>query len=308
MTSLFSLQEAKLYNIYEFKKFDCDVSSISFSSNGDFAFISTNSNVISVDTKTGHKRMISPNFDIEDGLQNGLLKESTFCSSQMAFSPDGSYILVCDALTSCIRKICIKSRKVTNLFGNPKKCGFRNGSKKTALFRYPTSLTFSPDGSYILVCDSKNNQIRRICVKTGQVSNFNTHFTDTQICRELENPTKIIFSYYGTYVLICYNNCIRKYYLDNLMAIDIPINCPTDIVLSNDGTSAFVSTATCIYEMCLESFDMTILIGSETQLGNRCGIKEQSLCTLISCMTMSPGGKFIVFGDNTTVKYMKIKQ
>jgi hypothetical protein len=64
------------------------------------------------------------------------------------------------------------SEKVTTFAGILRRPGLINGQKEQALFNRPLSLAFSPCCTYVLVCDSYNSCIRKICLKSGQVTTF----------------------------------------------------------------------------------------------------------------------------------------
>jgi hypothetical protein len=70
--------------------------------------------------------------------------------------------LVCDASTYCIRKIGFESGQVSTFAGIPNEKGTKNGPKEQALFNYPTSLTFSKCGKFIIISDQNNLKYMKI--------------------------------------------------------------------------------------------------------------------------------------------------
>jgi DNA-binding beta-propeller fold protein YncE len=136
-------------------------------------------------------------------FQNGPREHALFNNpTSITFSPDSTLILVCDYRNHCIRQICVKSGQVSTFAGIPKQSGYRTGPKEQALFHFPSSLKFSPDGTYILICDMSNNIIRKLCLKSGKVTTF----------LEINSPDQLTFSPNGDYILVCdyLQNCISK--------------------------------------------------------------------------------------------------
>jgi WD40 repeat protein len=98
--------------------------------------------------------------------------EYFYCPSSVTFSPDGTYLLVCDSSNHCIRKIDLKSSQVSNFAGIPLRSGSRDGLKEQATFFNLNRLIFSSDGTYSLVSSDVNCCIRKICLTSGHVSTF----------------------------------------------------------------------------------------------------------------------------------------
>jgi DNA-binding beta-propeller fold protein YncE len=148
------------------------IRNLTFSPDGNFVLVCDSYTIRKICVKTGQVSTFA-GICTEFGGRNGPKEQARFGNpSSITFSPDGTHILVCDYWNHCIRKICVKSGQVSVFAGSPRKKGHRNGSKEQALFESPNKLTFSNDGTYILMCDWWNNCIRKICVKTDQVSDF----------------------------------------------------------------------------------------------------------------------------------------
>jgi sugar lactone lactonase YvrE len=143
----------------------------------------------------------------KQGSRNGPKEQALIdCPRSLTFSRDGTRLLFCEPRTHCIRTICVKSGKVSTFAGILGERGLKNGLKEQALFNFPSSITFSQDGTYILVCDLLNNSLRKIHLKNCKVS-----------CAKFgyEQPMDITLSLDGTYVLVSCSNYIRKIFLNS---------------------------------------------------------------------------------------------
>eukprot|EP00818_Percolomonas_sp_WS_P008269 CAMPEP_0117445516 /NCGR_PEP_ID=MMETSP0759-20121206/5838_1 /TAXON_ID=63605 /ORGANISM="Percolomonas cosmopolitus, Strain WS" /LENGTH=1526 /DNA_ID=CAMNT_0005237699 /DNA_START=179 /DNA_END=4759 /DNA_ORIENTATION=+ len=117
---------------------------------------------------TGHNRikqisLKSPDkcsyFAEKKGPQDGKLKEAQFNEpTDVCVAPDGA-ILVADSGNHRIRRIVPSSNKVLTVAGSVE--GYKDGPSREAQFRRPSALQIDFDGG-VLVCDTKNNSIRKI--------------------------------------------------------------------------------------------------------------------------------------------------
>jgi WD40 repeat protein len=212
------------------------------------------------------------------GHFNGQTEQAYFKYPKcLIFSMNGKCVLFCDLGNHCIRRICLKTLEVSTFAGVPGECGDRNGPKEQALFYNINCITCSPDGTYILVSDSGNNCIRKICMESGQVSTFAGipgEFGSRNGPKEhatFNIPKRLTFSSNGMYILVCdmLNDCIRK--------------------------------------ICLKTEQVTTFAGIPTQYGSRNGPKEQALFKRPSSITFTKCGKFIILCDYNNIKYIKIK-
>jgi DNA-binding beta-propeller fold protein YncE len=87
----------------------------------------------------------------------------------VAISPDGLFALVTDMNNHLISRIDISTASVTRLAGSST-AGVGDGSASVAKFNTPTGVSISPDGSFALITDKENSQIRRIAISTGAVT------------------------------------------------------------------------------------------------------------------------------------------
>jgi WD40 repeat protein len=184
----------------------------------------------------------------------------------LTFSPCGTYMLVCDVRNHCIRRICVKSGQISTFAGIPEEKGSRNGPKEQAEFNNPISLTFSPDKTYILVCDNWNDCIRKICLKTGIVHDFSLRKKEKIIIRL---TISVIFSPDGTFLL------------------------------------ASSGQHDCCYKICMESGNVSIFAGIQNESGSRNGPKEQATFRELNSFTFSPDGTFILVCESN-VRLIKI--
>jgi DNA-binding beta-propeller fold protein YncE len=157
------------------------------------------------------------------GHLDGLSSSSRFHSPEgLTFSPDGTFVLVCDYANHCIRKICLDSKQVTTFAGIPGLEGSRNGPKEQALFDIPIDITFSPDSTFVLVCDPGTHCSRKICLESGQVSTFagspeegEGHRNGPKEQAVFEYPRNLIFTPDGKTILICDQNSVRSIKIKN---------------------------------------------------------------------------------------------
>jgi DNA-binding beta-propeller fold protein YncE len=253
--------------------------SITFSPDGTFILVCDvcNNCIYKVVLKSGNISIFA-GVPGEIGNRNGPKEQARFDYPLFAtFSFDGTYVLVCEHNTNRIRKIDLKSGKVSTFAGIPDKFGSTNGPKEQAMFDFPTSLTFSPDGTFILVCDFGGHCIRKIDLKSGQVSTFAGVPIEKGSRNGLKeyatfySPRRLTFSPDGTFVLVCSKNgqCIRK--------------------------------------ICLKSGLVSTFAGIPDQAGYRNGPKEQALFKSPRNIIFSKNKKFVIICDRTNIKYIKIR-
>jgi DNA-binding beta-propeller fold protein YncE len=85
----------------------------------------------------------------------------------ISIDPSGSFAVVSDQGSNCIRRINIGSGFVSTLAGAG---SFANGIGTSAYFSYPYDISIAPSGSYALIADLFNNRIRQITIATGAVT------------------------------------------------------------------------------------------------------------------------------------------
>ena len=78
-------------------------------------------------------------------------------------------LYVCDTGNSTIRKLVISTGAVTTIAGLAGSSGSSDGTGTSALFNYPTFITYDGNGN-LYICDSGNNTIRKLVISTGVVT------------------------------------------------------------------------------------------------------------------------------------------
>ena len=86
----------------------------------------------------------------------------------IAFSPDGSYILIADHGNARVRRLDMQTISVTTVAGSTS--GFADGTGTNANFLGLLQLAIDPAGTYALICDINNNRIRRLDIASLQVT------------------------------------------------------------------------------------------------------------------------------------------
>jgi WD40 repeat protein len=314
-------QNPKLYNVYDLLPESAN--SLIFSPDGTFILICDNDYSIHKICVNSGKMTIFAGIPNEAGFENGPKEQATFNQiSSLTFSPDGTFLLVCDCYNHCIRKICMKSGQVSTFTGIRKQSGFQNGTKEQATFRCPKSLTFSPDGTFLLVCDFGNGYIRKICTKSGKVT---TPEFEQNGGFAIET---VRFSPNGEYILHCVdqNHYIRKLDLKtgqgsifagfinqcgsiNSSKEQAKFWYPLNVIFSKNGKFILVCDTFnfCIRKICLKTNQVTTFVVLTNEQGSRNGPKEQATFNYPHYQTFSPDGKFLFICDRRTIKYIKIQ-
>jgi sugar lactone lactonase YvrE len=109
-----------------------------------------------------------------ESAEDGPNREASF-SQPSGFATDGQRIYVADSESSTIRAVETKDNGQTtsvagsnNLFG----FGLTDGAGKAARFQHPLGVALADNNETLFVADSFNNVIRRIDLKTGQVTKW----------------------------------------------------------------------------------------------------------------------------------------
>jgi WD40 repeat protein len=117
---------------------------------------------------------------------NNILLRPSSCT----FSPDGLYLYITS--DNCIQRYEVSSTKLKVFTGRVVKHGSTDGTIDKALFFGVKSCTFSPNGDFLFVCDSLNDSIRTIDMKTNNVSTF--ALTKHPICCEFSQSGNLIIA------------------------------------------------------------------------------------------------------------------
>ena len=111
------------------------------------------------------------------GSTNGVGIETTFNTpNDITISCDNSFALVADSGNDQIRKINLLTRQLSllsvKLIGGDDVSGVVNVVGRNTQFHNPIDLDISWNGKYVLISDSRNNQIRALVISTREVSTF----------------------------------------------------------------------------------------------------------------------------------------
>jgi len=155
-------------------------------------------------------------------------------------------IYVADSISSTIRKIT-SAGVVTTIAGNAGTTGYTNGTSSAANFYIPNSL--ATDGTYVFVCDTGNNQIRKVVISTGVVTTLAGHatgssgYTDaTGTSAYFNSPVGIATDGTNLYVSDYYNHSIRKIVISSGVVTTLAGNTSGSAGYVNaTGSSAYFS-------------------------------------------------------------------
>jgi DNA-binding beta-propeller fold protein YncE len=171
---------------------------------------------------------------LSSGSTNGVGSNALFNKpTGVSFSPDGSYALVGDYNNHLIRRIVLSTATVSSLAGLALSSGSTNGVGSNARFNYPAGVSFSSDGSYILVPEYYNHLIRRIVLSTATVSTLaglalssgSTNGVSSNA--RFNGPTGVSFSSDGSYVLVTDSDNHRIRQISVLPITTSPTTAPT---------------------------------------------------------------------------------
>ena len=129
------------------------------------------------------------------GSNNGVGAAATFNSPiKIAWSPDGTTIVISEEDNHLVRKLEVASNTVTTIM--------------VPLLNSPQGLAYSPDGTHVLLCDRGNSVIQKIDMATNQVTTIvgdpgtPGDADGVGTVARLQNPTSIVYSPDGTHALV----------------------------------------------------------------------------------------------------------
>jgi len=151
-------------------------------------------------------------------------------------------IYLADTSNSTIRKIT-SAGVVTTVAGYAGSTGYANGTSSAANFNYPNAI--ATDSTNLFIADTLNNQIRKIVISTGVVTNLAGHASGssgyvnaTSTSAYFNAPAGIASDGTNLYVTDFYNHSIRQ----------IVISTGVVTTLAGSGSSGYVnSTGTSAY-------------------------------------------------------------
>lgn len=108
------------------------------------------------------------------GYANGFGTNVQFNANQgLDISLDETYALIADQNNQQIRKLNLATFEVTTFLGDSARgTNDNNGVGTNAGFSYHVDVDISPDGTYALIGDSNNRQIRKVTLSTANVQKF----------------------------------------------------------------------------------------------------------------------------------------
>jgi WD40 repeat protein len=236
-----------------------------------------------------------------------LLPKTYVYTDNFTFSPDETYALFCRGCM--IYKICSESGKVTVFAG---RCsGYKNGPIRKASFRNIQNITFSPNGKFLLVCDSGNDCIRKICLESEQVSLF-SGIPKINFNRDIRSLT---FTPDSRFILVCktFSHCITKICTksgqETIFVQFHKSDFPTDILFSQDGKFIFYSDVRnhCIRMICFKSSKVSTFAGVQDKNRFKNGPKEYANFNCPYKIAFSNDSIFVCDTKNNCIRKICVK-
>ena len=92
-------------------------------------------------------------------------------ATRLAFSADGTMLVLSDTGNNAVRKLDLVSMTLTTLAGKgPGEAGVRNGHASNALLDSPGGVAISADKRIVLIAEAASHSIRRLDLQMGQIS------------------------------------------------------------------------------------------------------------------------------------------
>lgn len=146
------------------------------SKNGRFLYVadSANNSIRRVTVRARNPRNVGKVITIagkrSSGYRDGVGKEARFNAPiGMTRNKKGTALLVADRNNHVIRKINIRTKKVSTVAGTPGQNGYREGSLRSAVFSSPEWITRGPHNTYF-VSSVGSDRVRRVDLHSGQTT------------------------------------------------------------------------------------------------------------------------------------------
>ena len=182
------------------------------------------------------------------GFANDIGTNALFSNpTAVVISQDNSYALVADTNNHNIRKIEISTLAVTTFVGGSTS-GSTNGIGTNSFLNSPSDIVFSFDGSYALVADTGNHQIRKIEISSRLVSAFIGSSLGSAngigTSATLRNPSTLTLSVNNSYALVADtgNHRIRRVQISTL-AVTTLVGGSTSGSTNGIGTNSLLSSS-----------------------------------------------------------------
>jgi hypothetical protein len=214
------------------------------------------------------------------GVQIGAGPSSSFYNPLgLALDPTDSYAIICDEYWNRIVKIDLGDNSVSLLAGSiVGSSGYSDAlSGSSAGFYWPIDVSFSLDGTYVLVTELLNCAVRRIEMSaphavttlSGIAGSCGSAYGKGSHAR-YNGPHGIDVSPDGSYFLVAdrYNNLIKKLDTEDWSAtaigFGVALNQPCGLSISSDGSYALIANFNDgnIIKMLLPSGSSTVLVSS----------------------------------------------
>ena len=185
--------------------------SVSISPDASFALVLDGHRVYHFDIATGAVTTFAGAAGVNGGYADGAGTLAAFLNPyHAAISSDafGYFALVADTGNQCIRRIQISNRMVTTFAGSSARAqGTTNGAGTSAKFFNPHGVAISPDGSFALITDNMNYNVRHLEISTGLVTTLAGSSTEastdgTGFMASFRAPRFIAISPDASYVLV----------------------------------------------------------------------------------------------------------
>jgi len=160
------------------------------------------------------------------GFRDGKGEESQMYYP-LHMAEDNKYIYLTEWGNCTIRKIDKVTLEISTVAGNPSHKNHCDGSLEKAMFNTPKGIVVDAEGD-LLICDSKNKCIRKICMKEKVVKTiagkiFLNGFKDGDALDALfSEPCGSSLDLAGNLVIAdAYNHCIRKFIISENRVVTI---------------------------------------------------------------------------------------
>ena len=205
---------------------------VCISPNGTLAFVADQSNqrVRRIAIATGMVSTLAGSSTA--GSANGAGAQASFNQPiDVAISPDSAFLLVADWKNHRVRRILIGTGEVTTLAGLGS-ASFADGTGAQASFNQPRGIAISPDGSFALLADEKNQRVRRITIATGAVttlagSSLAALVDGTGTLAAFNSPSGVSISPDGAFALVADSKNHRVRHISLASPCPVTAYCPT---------------------------------------------------------------------------------
>ncbi len=261
------------------------------------------------------------------GADDGIGTAATF-NRPYDVTTDGDYLYVADMFNAIIRRIDTKSGTVKTIAGVAGQCGSVDGIGLNSRFCGPTGIT--SDGENLYIVDNARNVIRKLVIKTGEVSTI-AGISSTQgnfldgIGRytRFNSPFGITTDGKNLYVTDTLNFTIRKIALSDYQVSTLagtPGRVGLDTVdgtgrnarldepsgITTDGVNLYVSAnSNTLRKVVIETGEVTTIAGEKQEQGFQDGLGSQARFNSPGGLTTDGKHLFLSDGFNNAVRVIE---